>query len=218
MIKLDAVPRRKIITSIVTVVLYLGILFFSFCIPQKNTPDYTIIPFAFGVNSLIFAGILVFLLVSITITQKRGEKKRKQDSGICRDPSLVFDFSDPESVVETMILYQDYTGEKLSKSLYENNRCNMIVYNMFTKLGWIKLEDDILYVKSGVNNDYLNHFCIRPIENALKAFEEAQKLNDHDWFAQKIPPIPTDFRAEVGEWSGYKLKPIKEYSVDTPHG
>ena len=217
MIKLDAAPKRKLIGSITGSAIFLFICFWVECIPSKGKhsktttyPDYNIDPVGFVVVLIVFAVLLGLIIVTIVTANAKGVKKRKTDSGICRDPSLVFNYNDPESIIETLILYQDYTGNQLNKSLYKNNLLNTIVFNMFKKLGWTREEDGKLYIKN-VDNNYLQYLCIRPLDNTIQAFSQAQEFNNQEWFDKKIE-APGNYKTVEGDTLIYDIDKMTEYS------
>lgn len=204
MLKLDAAPKRLLTDTIFDSALFLVIFYFF----ESRTED--IDTTGMQVVWIAFAVLLSLLILAIIIVNITGSTRKKSSGGICRDPSLIFDYNNPESIIETLVLYQDYTGEKIGTTLYKNNTSNMLMFNMFEKLGWIQEKDGKLYIKN-VDNNYLQRLCVRPLDNAIQAFNQVQEFNKQNWFSEKIE-APDVYKSAKGDILIYDIDKMLEYS------
>ena len=162
---------------------------------------------------VVFAICLAILIFFLVRSKKRN--KAKQTAEIYRSTEGIIDFDDPQSVLEMIVLYQDYISEDLVFDIRKDSLCANLLYNMLTKQELIRLEGQKLYVENV--DDFWLEKLILPIDNTIRAIEVGAEIPSTFNFN-------LDFRSnlvlreEVDDEIVYHLDNIKEVAQKTRDG
>ena len=169
------------------------------------------------IELVALAACLTLLLVWLIVAVVKNKKKRKPTAAY-RTTEKVFNLDDPQSVLETLVLYQEFTSVNLHQDLKNNDRCNKMLFKMFEKAGWVSLAGSNLYVRYDVNNRYYKRFCLDFLDNTLKAVRIAEKLlakedNKFDFEKEDIEFVKDLGYVEKfgGEVKVYQLNKLYDY-------
>lgn len=175
---------------------------------------------AFYVQLAVFGALFVLIIIALIVTNRKASNKIHDVANVYRTTEGIFDFDDPQSVVEALVLYQDYTSERLFRDLRSDNYCERIIFNMLEKKGWIKFEDECLYVSKDANNAYVQKLYVAPLENSIKATEIAEAVFEKANKGYKLDPLKKDYvlteelsekEGMQGEVVAYHLDAMKEF-------
>ena len=170
---------------------------------------------AFYVQFAVFVAIFALLIIALIVTAKKASKKIHDVANVYRTTEGIFDFDDPQSVVEALVLYQDYTSERLFRDLRNDNYCERIIFNMLSKKGLIKFENECLYVSKDAGNAYIKKLYLAPLENTCKALEIAKRVFEKANKGYKFEALAKDYvlTEELPEKEGMQGKVIA-YHLD----
>lgn len=162
---------------------------------------------AFGVIFLIY--FLIFLVVF-----KKSKKKIKPTTAY-RSTEKVFDFDNPQSILESVVLYQDYCSKNIiKKDLRQDNNCNYLLFNTFKKAGWLKTTEEDVILRTDVKNPIYQTICYGALEGTLNSIVEAESIlrkNNNVEFSFKKQD---ELFKENGDYKIYHIHVIKDYAVE----
>lgn len=118
----------------------------------------------------IYVVLFIFGVIELSKARIKNKREKKAVSAY-RTTEGIFNLGDPQSIIESIILYQDYTSENLVFDIRKNNYCTKLLYHMLEKSSFIKLENNILYIDKGVDNKWLNELILTPLNGNIKAIQ-----------------------------------------------
>lgn len=221
MVRLDTEQKKEfkaaaIIVPIIALIALLPLLNFVDSDRAAEASDG-----GFFAELIVFALLFVVLIVALIVSFRKASKKVHDETIVYRTTEGIFNLDDPQSVVEALVLYQDYTSEHLFADLRADNYCERVLFNMFVKKGYLKLESDCLYVSKEANNTYIKNFYLIPLQNTchvIELFKQALKNTNQDYNLTKLDVEKTALVEELpgeegmcGAVVAYHLNNIKEY-------
>lgn len=163
-------------------------------------------------QAIVFAIILI-LLVILLIRAKRKDKKNKRPISVYRTTEGIFDLDDPESILETIVLYQDYTSENLMQDIRQNHFCNRLLFVIFQKKGWIRYDGQDLFIKKGIDNAYFQDNVIRLLDSSMKAIALGEELLSED-YCHSLFVRQSNLIEETDTEIIYHINQISEYAKE----
>ncbi len=222
MVRIDSEQKREFKAAAGFALLLAIILILPACgifKPNLGFVDY--LPEAvFAFEFAVFAAIFVLLIIALIVANRKASKKIHDVANVHRTTEGIFDLDDPQSVLETLVLYQDYTSERLFRDLRIDNYCERIIFNMLVKRGWLAFEDGCLFVSQESDNYYIKKLYLEPIQNTLRVAEIAERafnkvnkgyildeLKKEYVFQEELP----EKQGMHGKVTAYHLEEIKEF-------
>ena len=171
----------------------------------------------------IFAILLGLAIVFYIRNYKKAKDKiGESTSKVWRTTEGIFDINDPISVVETIVLYQDYTSQTIYKDLRKDDFCNVLLFNVFEKIGWAQYDggNGDLYLSKGIDNKFYKKFCYEPVAKTLNAIHVGEELLAKEWCLSDFEKEDLNFMETlpsksgmIGEVEVYHTKTIQDYGL-----
>lgn len=168
---------------------------------------------------VVFAILLILIIAFIILNYKKAKNKIKEStSSVWRTTEGIFNLEEPMSVVEALVLYQDYTSQSIHKDLRKDDFYITLLFNIFEKVGWAKYEDGNLYLRKDIENKYYKRFCYEPIAKSIESIKLAEELLDQDYCKRDFEKEDLVFFEPVslkdgmtGQIEVYYLETIADY-------
>ena len=180
-IRLDQKERRLLVSFLISAVITCAVLSvgFAYFTPSGNTTSREAMNVLYAVYSIVF----LLMLIRFLMLQLKGIKKVSVKGTYWRTTEGIFDFNDPQSIADVLVLWRDYSSSNILQNLHTNRTYDNLMFNIFEKVGFVSFDGERLFVYS--NNELVRKLCVETLDKSIASAIAINKILLRDFSCLK---------------------------------